>query len=78
MLLLLESGDSASVSHLDIVPRLKTWAATLGFQGILALKEGLDEAHRLQIRNVNQQLGLDSLAVGLASAARTGPHTGGD
>lgn len=72
MLLVLESGDSAPVSHLDIVPRLKTWAAALGFQGILALKEGLDEAHRLQIRNVNQQLGLDSLAIGLGSGGRAG------
>jgi len=75
MLLLLESGDSASVSNLDTVPRLKTWAAALGFQGILLLKEGLDEAHRLQIRNVNQQLGLDALAIGMVSGSRPSqPH----
>ncbi len=72
MLLVLESGETAPVSHVDLVPQLKAWAAAFGFAGIVALKEGLDEAHRLQIRNVNQQLGLDSLAIGMVSPARPG------
>lgn len=78
LLLVLEGGETAPVAHLDLVSRLKTWAAALGFQGIVALKEGLDEAHRLQIRNVNQQLGLDSLAVDMVSRSRSGsaPVTG--
>lgn len=70
LLLVLEGGEGAPVAHLDIVPRLKVWASALGFQGIVALKEGLDEAHRLQIRNVNQQLGFDSLAIAMVSRGR--------
>ncbi len=76
LLLVLERGEGAQVSHLDLIPRLKTWASTFGFAGIVALKEGLDEAHRLQIRNVNQQLGLDSLAVGMVSSRRDAGQTG--
>lgn len=72
LLLVLEIGENAPVAHLDLVPRLKSWAAAIGFQGIVTLKEGLDEAHRLQIRNVNQQLGLDSLAIDLVSRSKPG------
>jgi DNA polymerase III subunit delta' len=70
LLVVLECGERAVISHLDLVPRLKAWAPSLGFQGVEMLKDGLDRAYRLQIRNANQQLGLDSLAIELIS--RTG------
>jgi hypothetical protein len=72
VLLVLESGEAAAVAHVDLVPRLKAWASALGFHGIVTLKEGLDEARRLHIRNVNQQLGMDSLAIGMLSRSRAG------
>jgi hypothetical protein len=40
----------------------------LGLPRIERLKGGLDQAYRLQIRNVNQQLGLDALAIDLLEA----------
>ncbi len=58
---------SEEVVNLDLRARLKDWAHHLGVPGILRLKSGLDDAYRLQIRNVNQQLGLDALATELAS-----------
>jgi DNA polymerase-3 subunit delta' len=67
LLQVLERGERAHVAHLDIVARLRPWATKLGFRRIEMLKIGLDEAHRLQVRNVNQQLGLDALAAGMAS-----------
>lgn len=62
------AGRAEGVSNLDILARLKSWSARLGFEGIVRLKEGLDEAYRLQIRNVNPQMGLDALAADAASA----------
>jgi DNA polymerase-3 subunit delta' len=56
------------VTNVDVLPRLQAWAASLGLQGIELLKSGLDQAYRLQIRNVNQQLGLEAL--GLEVSAR--------
>lgn len=70
LLLVLERGERARVAHLDLTPRLKAWASALGFNGIVTLKNGLDEAYRLQVRNVNQQLGLDSLAVEMVGRVR--------
>jgi DNA polymerase III subunit delta' len=70
MMLVLETGAAAHLSHIDLAPRLKGWATALGFRGILRLQEGLDEADRLQVRNVNQQLGLDSLAIAILSRDR--------
>ena len=35
----------------------------------LTLKEGLGQAYRLQVRNVNQQLGFDTMAMELLSAS---------
>lgn len=63
--LVCEHGKSAAVANVDILPHLVAWAEPLGLRGIARLKEGLDEAYRLQIRNVNQQLGLESLALDL-------------
>jgi len=67
----LESPEGAQVVNLDLQPRLKGWASSLGLAGVERLKRGLDEAYRLQTRNVNQQLGLEALAADLASS-RTG------
>ena len=67
LLLVLEQGERAAVRHVDLRPRLMTWSARLGFPGIESLKDGLDEAYRLQVRNVNQQLGFDALAAGMLS-----------
>jgi DNA polymerase-3 subunit delta' len=47
----------------DVANRLKGWAPALGFAGLERLKSGLDQAYRLQSRNINPQLNLDSLAV---------------
>jgi DNA polymerase III subunit delta' len=70
LLQVFERGDRARVGHLDIAGRLRPWAAKLGFRGIEMLKSGLDQARMLQVRNVNQQLGLDALAAGIVSRAR--------
>ena len=71
----LEGGSDASRVNVDVYPRLRAWAARLGLQGIETLKDGLDQAYRLQVRNVNQQLGFDTLAVELLNAT-TSPPTG--
>ncbi len=64
LLLVLAAGpDSLAVTNLDLKPRLAAWASRLGLAGIEKLKNGLDQAYRLQTRNVNQQLGLDVLAL---------------
>jgi DNA polymerase-3 subunit delta' len=63
--LLSEYGKGASIANIDILPHLINCAESLGLEGIARLKDGLDEAYRLQVRNVNQQLGLESLAMDL-------------
>lgn len=67
MLRLLEGNDESLLVNVDLAPRLKTWAAVLGLSGIEKLKTALDDAYRLQTRNVNQQLGWEALAVNLLS-----------
>jgi len=62
-------GPGTEVTNVDVLPRLQAWAAGLGLQGIELLKSGLDQAYRLQIRNVNQQLGFEAL--GLEVSARS-------
>ena len=59
------AGPEAKVVNVDLLPRLKTWAAQLKIRNIERLKDGLDEAYRLQTRNVNQQLGLEAVALDL-------------
>lgn len=61
------SAGEARVVNLDLQPKLKAWAASLGLSGIERLKNGLDQAYKLQTRNVNQQLGLEALAADLVS-----------
>lgn len=67
-------NNSPAVVNLDLTARLGAWASRLGLGGIERLKQGLDQAYRLQIRNVNQQLGLDTLAI---DASRPPPVSGG-
>ena len=63
LLHVLLQGPETEVTNVDVLPRLQAWAAALGLQGIELLKSGLDEANRLQVRNVNQQLGLEALGL---------------
>jgi DNA polymerase III subunit delta' len=65
----LEGQPESSILNVDVSSRLKAWAPKLRLRGIVALKNGLDEAYRLQTRNVNQQLGLDVLALEVGQAA---------
>jgi DNA polymerase III subunit delta' len=59
-----------AVTHADLLPRLRAWAPRLGLERLEILKNGLDQAYRLQTRNVNQQLGFDALATELAESYR--------
>jgi len=63
LLHVLLQGPGTEVTNVDVLPRLQAWAAALGLHGIELLKSGLDQAYRLQIRNVNQQLGLETLGL---------------
>ncbi len=60
---IIETGDTARVVNVDLLPRLRQWADRLGLDGVERLKHGLDEAYRLQTRNVNLQLGWEALAL---------------
>ncbi len=66
--LVLEIGKTAQVANVDLLPHLTNWAEALGLEGIGRLQEGLDEASRLQVRNVNQQLGLEDVAMEMLAA----------
>jgi DNA polymerase-3 subunit delta' len=59
----LVDSDRDTLVNIDLVPRLKEWAPRLTIRGIEKLKAGLDQAYRLQIRNVNPQLGFDTLGI---------------
>ena len=70
------AGPEAKVVNVDLLSRLKTWAAKLGIRNIARLQEGLDQAYRLQTRNVNLQLGLEAVALDvLGQPAGTLPPT---
>jgi DNA polymerase-3 subunit delta' len=61
----LVGADDKPVTNIDLLPRMKTWAQTLGLKGIQKLEEGIERSYSLQNRNVNQQLSFDSLAAEL-------------
>jgi DNA polymerase-3 subunit delta' len=63
-------GPETEVTNVDVLPRLQAWAASLGLQEIELLKSGLDQADRLQIRNINQQLGLEALGLEVWASAK--------
>jgi hypothetical protein len=54
-----------------MAPRLKGWAPKLTLSGIEKLKAGLDQAYRLQIRNVNPQLGFETLGIEMLSGGES-------
>ncbi len=62
------------VVNLDLQPRLTSWAAKLKLAGIERLKSGLDQAYRLQIRNVNPQLGFEALGIEIISGSESDPR----
>jgi len=68
LLLILEGGRESELVNVDLVDRLNSWASEMGLAGVETMKAGLDQAYRLQTRNVNQQLGLDAMAVDLVAA----------
>jgi hypothetical protein len=61
-----------AVVNVDLSARLKSWAPTLTLAGIEKLKAGLDQAYRLQIRNVNPQLGFETLGIDMVSGGDAG------
>jgi DNA polymerase III subunit delta' len=63
---LLQSKDG-QVVNIDIAGRLEGWARALTLTGIEQLKAGLDDAYRLQVRNVNPQLGFETLGIDVIS-----------
>jgi DNA polymerase-3 subunit delta' len=65
-ILLDPAGDA--VVNVDLTARLKGWAPKLTLGGIEKLKAGLDQAYRLQIRNVNPQLGFETLGIDVRSS----------
>jgi len=75
LLQVLQGSVDAEVANLDLLPRLKAWASKLGWERLEQLKTGLDQAHRLQIRNVNPQLGFETLAMDLAAIPPANPHS---
>lgn len=66
LLQLREAGGEREVVNVDLLNRLKSWAANAGLDDLERLKAGLDQAYRLQIRNVNQQLGFEELGIEMA------------
>jgi len=72
---LVEEGNESAVANIDLLPHLRAWAQHLGLRGVAGLKEGLDQASRLQVRNVNQRLGLETLAIDLLEQPG-GPQSG--
>jgi DNA polymerase-3 subunit delta' len=69
LLHVLQHGPATELTNVDVLPRLQAWAVNLGLPGLELLQSGLDQAYRLQIRNVNQQLGFETL--GLEVVARS-------
>lgn len=70
LLHVLLQGPETEVTNVDVLTRLQAWAAHLGLQGIELLKSGLDQAYRLQIRNVNQQLGFEALGLDVGTRSK--------
>jgi DNA polymerase-3 subunit delta' len=64
-MLLNQAADT--VVNVDVAARLQGWAPKLTLSGIEKLKAGLDQANRLQIRNVNAQLGFETLGIDMIS-----------
>lgn len=72
MMHVLLGKESREVTNVDLLPRLKVWAQALGLAGIQELAGGIESSHRMQNRNLNQQLAFDSLT---ARSLLAGPRT---
>ncbi len=70
LMYVLLAKDTKALTNIDLLPRLTVWAQTLGLDGIQKLEEGIESSHRLQNRNVNQQLAFDSLTAGFLCSQR--------
>jgi DNA polymerase-3 subunit delta' len=68
LLHILLDSTADGVVNIDLTARLRNWAPKLTLAGIEKLKVGLDQAYRLQIRNVNPQLGFEVLGIEAMSA----------
>ena len=66
--------EKDQVVNIDLIARLQSWAAALTLRGIGELKAGLDQAYKLQIRNVNPQLGFEALGIHVISWPEQGAH----
>lgn len=75
LLQVVEAKSDPVVIDPDLLPRLRAWASRLGISGIAALRDGLDQAYRLQTRNVNQQLGFENLGMDLISRRDARPSS---
>ena len=67
------TGREEKLANLDLGNRLRKWSKRVDLRWIERVSRALDQAHREQIRNMNQQLGLDALAAELAPI--TGPKS---
>jgi len=70
LLRVLVKKSSEQLINLDVLTKLREWGLTLGMEGIVRLKDGLDHAYRAQVRNANQEIGFDALAVELLTEVR--------
>lgn len=62
-----------AVVNVDVAARLKSWAPKLTLAGIAKLNAGIDQAYRLQTRNVNPQLGFETLGIEMVGDPRLTP-----
>ncbi len=67
-----QNAQAEALANVDLAPQLKAWASRFNVSQIDLLKRGLDEAYRLQTRNVNQQLNLDALVTQLVEVFSQG------
>ncbi|HET7840463.1 MAG TPA: hypothetical protein VFM21_02595 [Terriglobia bacterium] len=61
-----QKGPAEGLANIDLAPQIKAWADRFTLAQIELLKRGLDEAYRLQTRNINQQFNLEALVAQLA------------
>ena len=69
LLVLQATGNENKILNRDLAPHLLSWGKHVDITWISKVSRGLDQAHRQQIRNMNQQLGLDALASEVISAS---------
>ena len=67
LLQVLEDPAATTIVNVDLKSSLARWAPQLRLGGIEVLRSGIDQAYRLQIRNVNPQLGFEALGIELMS-----------